>query len=217
MTEQPNRGAPRRSRLRTIRILIWVLVGLALAGSAALLLVHRPPLDAAQPAPIQASFGGPFTLVGGDGKPFASSRLAGKPYALFFGFTNCGDVCPTTLARLVKLRQQAGGPDKLNIVFITIDPERDGPKEVGQYATLFNAPIIGLTGSPAQIDRVRKQYGIHAEKMPTGGGHDMAHGAYTMNHSSAVLLFDRDGQFISTISSDESDPPALDKIRRITA
>jgi len=215
----PSETEPPQRNLKQVRTLLWILVALSVAGAAALYLVPRltqqeSAVLATKTTP--ASYG-PFTLTGADGKPFSSAALAGKPYALFFGFTNCGDVCPTTLARLVKLRQQAGGPDKLNIVFITIDPERDGPKEVGQYATLFNAPIIGLTGSPAQIDRVRKQYGIHAEKMPTGGGHDMAHGAYTMNHSSAVLLFDRDGQFISTISSDESDPPALDKIRRITA
>ena len=86
---------------------------------------------------MKASFGGPFTLIGADGKPFSSETLKGKPYVVFFGFTRCGDLCPTTLARLVKLRRQAANGDTLRIVFITIDPANDGAKEVGQYATLF--------------------------------------------------------------------------------
>ena len=105
-----------------------------------------------------------------DGKPFSSARLAGKPYAIYFGFTRCGDVCPTTLGRLVRLRGEAGGDGALNIVFVTIDPANDGPKEVGQYAGLFNSPIIGLTGSAAQIDQVKKQYGIFAQPVAASDG-----------------------------------------------
>ena len=149
----------RPDRLKTVRILLWILVVLAVAGTAALLFLRRDganPPAATQTTVVQSSFGGPFTLVGADGKPFPSSRLAGKPHVMFFGFTRCGDVCPTTLARLVNLRQQAGGEDKFAIVFVTIDPKNDGPKEVGQYATAFKSPIIGLTGSPAQIEQVKK-------------------------------------------------------------
>jgi protein SCO1/2 len=216
----PKDANPPRKTLKQVRILLWLLVGLAVLGTAAILLIRRAPVnppEAPQTAPLaQASFGGPFTLVGGDGKPFSSNALAGKPYAIFFGFTHCGDVCPTTLARLVKLRDQAGGANALHIVFVTVDPERDGPKEVGQYASLFNSPIIGLTGSPAQIDRVKKQYGIFSEKVPAEGheGHDMD---YDMNHTATVLLFGRDGKFVATISPDEPDGAALDKMKRITA
>src|SRR3712207_3212182 len=90
---------PPPNRLRQVRRLLWALVALAAFGTAALLLLRR---DEAAPEPaqqlqVQASLGGPFTLTGDDGKPFPSSRLAGKPYAVFFGFTRCGDVCPTTL------------------------------------------------------------------------------------------------------------------------
>jgi protein SCO1/2 len=155
-------------------------------------------------------FGGPFTLTGGDGKPFSSASLAGKPYAIYFGFTRCGDVCPTTLARLVKLRGQAGGEDALNIVFVTIDPANDGPREVGQYAGLFNSPIIGLTGSADQIARVKKQYGIFAEP----SHHPMP--GKEMEHTATVLLFDRDGKLVSTIATDEPDSSALGKMKRLT-
>ncbi|HEY7006954.1 MAG TPA: SCO family protein [Sphingomicrobium sp.] len=155
--------------------------------------------------------GGPFTLVGADGKAFSSARLLGKPYAIYFGFTRCGDVCPTTLSRMVQLRKQAGGEDRLNILFVTIDPTHDGPKEVGQYATLFNSPITGLTGSPAQIDKVKKQFGIYAEPSP----HPMA--GKEMMHSAIVLLFDRDGKFVTTIVPAESDEDAVAALKKLVA
>src|SRR5690349_11743647 len=157
MTEK----APPKSTIRTVRLMLWLLIALAIVGVAAILFVRSGSVHPQDATPTtQASFGGPFTLVGGDGKPFSSSALAGKPYAIYFGFTRCGDVCPTTLSRLAKLRKEAGGDSKFNIVFVTIDPAHDGPKEVGQYAQLFSTPIIGLTGSQAQIDKVKKQYGI---------------------------------------------------------
>jgi protein SCO1/2 len=196
--------------VKQVRLLIWLLVALAVGGFAYLAL--RSPSSA--PAPqttVTASFGGPFTLVGSDGQPFASSRLNGKPYAVFFGFTHCPDTCPTTLARLVKLRREAGGDSAFDIVFVTVDPERDGPKEMGAYAEAFGAPIIGLTGSQAQIDRVKKQFGIFSQKVPTGGGD------YTIDHTATVLLFDRKGKFVATLAPDEQDSPALDKLKRIGA
>ena len=205
----PVEETPPRSRVRQVRILLWILVALAIAGMAAMLLLPRSPMPVAETG--TARIGGPFTLVGADGKPFSSARLAGKPYAIYFGFTRCGDVCPTTLARLVRLRKDAGGEDALNIVFVTIDPANDGPKEVGQYAGLFNSPIIGLTGSTAQIDRVKKQYGIFAQP----SAHPMA--GKEMEHSAIVLLFDRDGKFVSTIATDELDAAALAKMKRVTA
>ena len=113
------------------------------------------------------------------------------------------------MSRLVKLRQQSGGSDAFRIVFVTIDPANDGPKEVGQYATLFNAPIIGLTGSQVQIDAVKKQYGIYAEPVPHAAMGEQ------MNHTATVLLFDRDGRFVSTIAPDEPDADALAKLRRL--
>jgi protein SCO1/2 len=191
--------------------MIWILVALAAIGTI-LLLVYRQPGPTEPTRTISgSSFGGDFTLVGSNGRPFQSTELAGKPYAIFFGFTHCPDVCPTTLARLTRLRKQLGSGDQaFNIVFVSVDPERDGPKEVGIYATAFGSPVIGLTGSPEQIEKVKKQYGIFSEKVPQGGG-------YTVDHSAAVLLFDRNGEFKATISGQEQDAPALDKLRQLTA
>jgi len=194
--------------------MLWGLVALAVAGTVALFLIPReqsaPPPQATS-GPIKASFGGPFTLVGGDGRPFSSEALAGQPYAIYFGFTRCGDVCPTTLSRLVRLRREAANDQAMHIVFVTIDPANDGPKEVGQYAGLFNAPIIGLTGSPAQINEVKKQFGIFAQPVP--------HSAMgkEVEHTATVLLFDRAGKFMGTISPDESDADALTELKKLVS
>ena len=201
--------------MRTFRILLWALVALAVVGAAALFLSHRNPPQSGQ-TPLSTSssvtFGGPFTLVGADGQPFSSAKLAGKPYAIFFGFTHCPDVCPTTLARMAKLRSQLNAGERpFEILFVTVDPERDTPAEVGKYAALFNTPITGLTGSPAAVEQVKKQFGIYSKKVPDGQG------GYSVDHTSTVLLFDKNGGFSGTVSPEEADSMALAKLKRISA
>lgn len=198
--------------IKRVRLILWIAVAVAAVILGGLLLRKPEPPRPAVTNLSRVDFGGPFTLTGGDGRPFSSASLAGKPYAIFFGFTHCPDVCPTTLARMVKLRRQAGGDDALNLLFVTVDPERDGPAEVGKYAELFDAPVTGLTGSPAQIEQVMKQFGIFSRKAPAEGGGD-----YGVDHTATVLLFDRAGKFSSTIAPEEPDQAALDKIRRLTA
>jgi protein SCO1 len=192
-------------RLNRIRLLAWLLAAIALFGLAAAALFMRH-----QPTDSESHFGGSFTLVSGDGRPFSSESLLGKPYAIYFGFTRCGDVCPTTLSRLVRLRRAAASDGAMSIVFVTIDPANDGPRQVGLYAQLFGAPIIGLTGTKVQMDKVKKQYGIYAEPVPN------APMGQQMMHTATVLLFDRTGSFSAIISPDEPDSSALEKIKRLT-
>lgn len=198
--------------LAKVRLVLWLLVGLAALGG---IYVALRPDRAATPAVSEmplSTIGGPFTLTGSDGKPFSSTRLNGKPAAIFFGFTHCPDVCPTTLARLAKLRRQLGkGDDAFAIIFVTVDPERDGPAEVGRYAALFDTPVVGLTGSVPQIEQVKKQYGVYSKKAPQPGG------GYSVDHTATVFLIDRDGKFVSTLSPEEGEAVALDKLRRVTA
>ncbi len=201
---------PTTNPVRRIRILLWVLVGLALIGFAGLLFLRNEPELA--PAGQTLGIGGPFTLTDSTAKPFSTTQLAGKPYAIFFGFTHCPDVCPTTLARLVRLRNTMGkGADAFTILFVSVDPERDTPADVGKYAALFDSPVVGLTGTPQQIEQVKKQYGIFSEKVAQPGGD------YTVDHTATVLLFDRQGAFAGTIAPEEGDAVALDKLRRISA
>ena len=198
--------------MRSLRIVLWVLVAIAAAVFAYVMLKPVPKAQPQDEAFSLASFGGPFTLTGSDGKPFTSSALSGKPYGIFFGFTHCPDVCPTTLARMVKLRNKLGaGARPFEIVFVTVDPERDGPAEVGKYAELFNSSVIGLTGTPAQISQVKKQFGIYSRKVPDQSG------SYSVDHTATMLLFDRNGRFTGTIAPEESDNAALAKLGRITS
>ncbi len=195
--------------LRKLRWALWALVGVAAA--AGIYLVLRP-LQPSGPAISQQpleTIGGPFTLTASDGKPFASTRLQGRPAAIFFGFTRCPDVCPTTMARLAKLRRQLGNDDVFSIVFVSVDPERDRPEDVGRYAELFGTPVIGLTGSPAEIAQVKKQFGVYSAKAPLPGGD------YSVDHTAAVFVMDRDGKFVSTIAPEEPDDAALAKLKRV--
>lgn len=196
--------------MKRVRIILWLTVAAAAVILGFLYLRQPQPGEPPLSPPAAPTLGGPFTLVDSKGQPFASSKLAGKPYTIFFGFTHCPDVCPTTLARLAKLRRQLGPDDAFRIVFVSVDPERDGPAEVGRYAGLFGSPVIGLTGSPAQITQVKKQFGIFSEKAGTGDD-------YSVDHTASVLLFGKDGQFQSTISPDETDHAALAKLRRLTS
>lgn len=196
--------------MRSMRIILWALVAVALVAFAFLSLQPaRTPAPQPQPM-VMTSIGGPFTLIGSDGKPFSSAKLNGNPYVIFFGFTHCPDVCPTTLARLVKLRKELSD-EPFEIVFVTVDPERDGPTEVGSYAKAFNSPIIGLTGSPAQIEQVKKQFGIFSQKVPDESG------GYSVDHTATVFLFGRDGKFVGTVAPEEGDEVALEKLKRISA
>lgn len=207
--------APRKSPVTKLRLLLWGLVAAALIAFAFLLARPAPQWSRTQPGSPSFTLGGPFTLTGTDGKPFSSAtQLAGKPYALFFGFTHCPDVCPNTLGRLAKLRKDLGkGDDAFRIVFVSVDPARDTPKVIADYVQLFGTPIVGLTGTPKQVAAVAKQHAVYQQKVADEGAPD----GYTMDHSSQVLLFGRDGKFVSTIALEEGNDVALEKLKRIAS
>lgn len=193
------------------RLLLWALVAVtALAGLAVAL--RPPPAAPTQTSSGVAEVGGPFTLTGTDGKPFSSAQLAGRPFAIFFGFTHCPDTCPTTLARLARLRTAIGKGDRaFAIVFVSVDPERDTPAEMARYASLFGTPIVALTGTPGAIAGVKKAYGIYSAKVAQGAGD------YSVDHTATVFLMDRAGKFVATISPDEGDVAARAKLERLAS
>lgn len=157
-----------------------------------------------------ATVGGPFTLTGTDGKTVTEKDLLGKPSAIFFGFTFCPEVCPTTLFELTTLAEQLGpDADKLNFVFISVDAERDGPEQMKQYLTAFDSRIIGLTGTPQQIDAAAKAFKIYYTKVP------VENGDYTMDHTASVLLMDAQGKFFGTMAYEETADVMLAKLKRL--
>lgn len=200
---------PRARRWAVARLALWALI--AVAGLAVLgtYLIRR-----AATADITTSyadaFGGAFDLIDQNGRTVSDQTLRGRPYAIFFGFTRCPDVCPTTLSRMAALRKQLGADgDKFEIVFVSVDPKYDKPKDIGQYLDLFGTPIVGLTGSDAQIARAVKAFHVYYQKVPVPGGD------YTIDHTASVFLMDRAGKFVTTIAHGEEQKVALEKLRRI--
>jgi protein SCO1/2 len=142
----------------------------------------------------QPAIGGPFMLVDQNGQGFSSDKLKGKPTLIYFGYTYCPDVCPTSLLLMETAVEQLG-PDaakKVNLVFITVDPERDTPELIKGYVSNFGPTIIGLTGTPDQIASAARAYRVYYQKSPSKDG-----GPYLMDHSSILYLLDRNERFIT--------------------
>jgi cytochrome oxidase Cu insertion factor (SCO1/SenC/PrrC family) len=142
----------------------------------------------------QPSIGGPFALTDQNGKTVTSDSLKGKPTLIYFGFTFCPDVCPTSLL-LMETAVEKLGPDtpkKVNLVFITVDPERDTPALMKGYVENFGPTFIGLTGTQEQITQVARAYRVYYQKVPGKNG-----SPYLMDHSSIVYLLDRNGRFVT--------------------
>jgi protein SCO1/2 len=169
--------------MRTLLILASLVLSLAACNR---------PAPGADSAP---SVGGPFQLVDTSNRPVTEKALLGKPTAIFFGFTYCPEVCPTTLAELTSAMKALGPTaDKLNVVFVSVDPERDTPDQLKLYLSGFDPRIRGLTGAPQAVAAAAKAYRVHYEKIPLEGG------GYTMDHTSAVFLLDRRSQFVELIA-----------------
>ena len=194
------------------RWILWIVLALVAATISVALLDHGKPgeLPGNAAGSSVPAIGGPFTLTAPDGSTVTDKTLAGKPFAIFFGYTRCPDVCPTSLARMARLRKQLGADGmKFAIVFVSVDPEHDKPAALGRYVALFGTPIIGLTGTDTQIDQIKKSYTVFSQKVPQPGGD------YTVDHTAAIYLMSATGAFSGTIDYQESDATALEKLRRL--
>lgn len=199
--------------LKLIRYVAWTAVALVgFLGTA--LLLGWWQVDGARALKgaehtAGAPIGGAFSLVDHEGRSVTDADFRGKPMLVFFGFTHCPEVCPTTLFeasnRLVKL---GAGADKLQVLFITVDPERDTPQQLALYLQSFDKRIVGLTGSVEQVEAAVKAYRAYVKKVPTDSG-------YTMDHSSSVYVMAADGSFRTMIDYHEGEGPALAKIRMV--
>ncbi|WP_346427365.1 SCO family protein [Caulobacter sp. 17J65-9] len=158
----------------------------------------------------QAAVGGPFQLVDQNGRPQTEALLKGKWTAVFFGFTYCPDVCPTTLQTLAAVNDRLGPQaDKLQILFVTVDPARDTPAQLKAYldSDAFPRGVIGLTGTPAQIDAAAKAY--RAPYAKVGEGPD-----YLMEHSAYVYLMGPDGRFVRILGHDLGPDEIAEQIKK---
>jgi protein SCO1/2 len=193
------------------RWIITAMAGVVGFAVAALAIVFAIGLGQSGHVGI-ASIGGPFTLVDDTGKPVSDKTLAGKPYAIYFGYTFCPEVCPTTLFDLTRWIKKLGSDaDKLNYVFVTIDPERDTPKLMHAYLSSFDKHIRGFTGTPAQIAKIAGEYRVYYKKVPTSDG------SYVMDHSSMIYLMDAEEKFDTIIAYQEKDESAVAKLKSLAS
>ena len=175
-----------RARRMAVPLAAFVF-GLVVLG-AALVLTLAPSQTGS------SALGGPFTLVNQDGRTVTQEDVAGRPHLVFFGFTHCPDVCPTTLYQISEVLRASGEKGRdLRALFITVDPERDRPEVLKEYLASFDGRITGLTGDPAAVEAAVKAYRAYARKVPTKDGD------YTMEHTSVVYLMDRRNRFVSSL------------------
>ncbi|MET0257839.1 MAG: SCO family protein [Methylobacterium sp.] len=175
---------------RALLILLAFTLGLvALSGAAVLYL--QPKNDQA----VRSAVGGPFTLVNQDGRTVTERDFAGATHLLFFGFTRCPDVCPTTLQQITDVLSALGPKaDRLKVAFVTVDPERDPPEALKTYLSSFDPRIVGLTGTPEQVAAAVKAYRGYARRVE---GKD---GDYVMEHTALVYVMDARNEFVSALN-----------------
>ncbi|WP_316175633.1 MULTISPECIES: SCO family protein [unclassified Bradyrhizobium] len=139
-----------------------------------------------------AAIGGPFQLTDQSGAVVTEKSLEGRPTLIFFGFTHCPDVCPTSLFEISEvLRAMGKDADSVNAYFVSVDPERDNPAAMKDYLSSFDPHLKGLTGDPEVLAKVLTEYRVYAKKVP------LKDGDYTMDHTALVYLMDRNGRFVA--------------------
>ena len=175
---------------RTARPLVIVaaFAGSLVVGLVLMLWAFGGIRNVAAPAAI----GGPFRLTDQAGQTVTEKSLQGHPTLIFFGFTHCPDVCPTSLFEISEvLRSMGRDADRVNAWFISVDPERDTSEAMKDYLSSFDPHLKGLTGNPDQVAKVIAAYRVYVRKVPLGDGD------YTMDHTAVTYLMDRDGRFVS--------------------
>jgi protein SCO1/2 len=193
---------------RAARVLL--VIAAFLAGLVAVLGVMLLVLGRGGPPMTQASaVGGSFRLVDQDGRTVTEQDFKGRPTLVFFGFTHCPDVCPTTLFEVSEVLR-ALGPDaeRARAAFITVDPERDTPAKLKEYLASFDPHLSALTGDAEAVAAMAKAYKVYWKKVPLDGG------TYTMDHTAIVYLMDKDGKFVAPFSVKRKPEDAAADLRK---
>ena len=185
-------------------------IALAAAGAVLMLGMLVAAVVLALLGGTNSAVGGPLPLVDHTGKRLEARDTEGRPKIVFFGFTHCPEVCPTTLAEISALLDSLG-PDagRLGAYFVSVDPERDRPEVLAGYLSGFNPAIRGLTGTPEEVAAVARAYRAFHRKVPLEGG-------YTVDHSAVVYLLDASGRFVQALDLSKPDA-ALAALRRVLA
>lgn len=181
---------------------VWLVgfVLLALIGVAMGIAYVMPKMDTFRGTLYDPTLPAPeIELTQGDGSNFQLSEMQGRVVLLFFGYTSCPDVCPTTLSDLHRVMQDLG-PDseKVQVLFVTVDPKRDTPQNLQNYVSIFDPTFIGLTGSMDEMEKVWSDYGVFREEVPLPNSET----GYVVNHSARLYVIDQDGKLHLSYSFD---------------
>jgi len=205
---RPAANPPRPPRFAVIAIVCAALLVVA-AGALLALAVRETPRGAAGTA-LASAIGGPFRLIDQNGKAVSDADLKGKWQLVFFGYTHCPDTCPTALNEIALALDQLGVKrDEVEIVFITVDPERDTPEVMKAYVQSFDARIIALTGSPDAVAQAAKAYRVYYAKHPRGDGE------YDMDHSAVIYVMNPDGRFTATFTPDSTADAIAQRLQKL--
>jgi protein SCO1 len=190
---------------RSLLLPLGIFLVAALTLLATLLLLVPDATKTVSRVPI----GGPFRLTTQEGKTFTDENLKGKPFVVFFGFTHCPEVCPTTLYDLTQDLEALGrDAEKLNVAFITVDPAQDTSELMKTYLSSFDPRIVGLTGTEEEIAAAAKAYKVYYRKVPTDSG-------YTMDHTATIFLMDSKGDFFGTSNFQEAQDIRRGKLKQL--
>ncbi len=203
--------------LRTIRIVSWGAVGVAGLLAFTLALgwwradgTGRRDLSGGTELKGVPQIGGAFTLVDQTGKTVSDKDFLSRPALVFFGFTHCPEVCPTTLFELTnRLKTLGTMADRLQVLFITSDPERDTPGQLSLYLQSFDPRVVGLSGTREQVDRAIAAFKVITKKVELDGG------GYNVDHTASVFMMDSKSRFTGLIDYHENEATALQKMRRL--
>jgi protein SCO1/2 len=191
------------------RLLLILALSLPILALGAWLITQRAQPGASSiasgtmPGTGQANIGGTFTLTADDGSTVTEQSLLGKHHLLFFGFADCPDVCPGMLQMVAGIRQTLPEATRnaVQMVFISVDPERDNLAKLGAYVRGFDASFVGWTGTPEQLKAMSQAYLVYFAKKPIPGG---AEGDYTVDHSGYLYLMGPDGKYLKHFTSHDS-------------
>jgi protein SCO1/2 len=196
--------------MKNRRNLIWLMIAVALALLAWLAI----EMQRAEKQVAEEPFGVPFELVSQTGAPINQTAFQGKSTALFFGYTHCPDVCPTTLFELNDwLKKVDPDAKKLQAFFVTVDPERDTPELLGQYIANVTDRVIGMSGPADKVLDMVKGFRVYFKKVPVD--EQKPDGDYTMDHTASIFLLDSKGRFSGTISYGENPEVAVKKLQNL--
>jgi len=191
---------------RSLFVFTAFLCGLVLFFAAIVFIAGRTSAPIGQAI---AGVGGPFHLVDENGKPVSDADMKGRPFLVFFGFTHCPDICPTTLFEMSQVMQALGpDADRIGALFITVDPARDTPAIMKDYLSNFDPHLRGLTGDQAAIDAAIRAYRVYAKKIP------LDNGDYTMDHTAVVYLMDKEGRFVAPFNTKRTPEAEAAELKR---